>query len=600
MSTSLYSTVGSPGDVSAKNYTSLYSDSLTPGPNPSGDVTIQGNLTVRGGNIYTTATTASIFPTNATTVHAFTAATQVVIGATTGFTNINNELAVNGNFIQLRANSTGTPPPAPAGEGGMIIHRGSTGQDAFIIWAETGTYSTGYWDLSNDARVRGDLTVEDLLFVEGNQIIGNSTQTSFPIADFYLTARRGTSPDTSIRWNESTDTWQFSNDGSTYYDMVTGGSGGSATFGNITIAVETANTISTNTGALVLNSATNQVSVTADLTAENLYGVNSVVSYGQLGSNGKTLLLNFDNGTDTNDGFFQINRGGTGSAVSLKWNETTDRWEFTNNGSTFYNMVIALDDLNDVVIATPTTGQLLTYNGTNWVNDNNITATSSAQTINQIRSGAFSADTAGTLRAAARYTKKFTDVGGTPSDQGGPTLLFNVQNSLGTNTSYAGITSNYNSGGSNSVSVVTSTDNFATTQEAVNITYAQTSFPGNVAVTGLVSTTAVIIDSRIQKNTGTATYTSTSQQVFGSIPIATYRTVKNTWQISRGTEFQALETLITHDGTTAYITAYSDVRTGANLAAIDADISGGNIRILVTPTSTASTVLVADYTLFYN
>jgi hypothetical protein len=447
--------------------------------------------------------------------------------------------------------------------------------------------------------VFGDLTATELIFLNGSVITGNGDQVSgAPIDDFYLTNKRGSSADTSIRWNEATDKWQFSNDGTTYYDMVTGGSGGSATFGNITIAVTTPNTISTTTGALVLDSATNQVSVTADLTAENLFGTNSIVSYGQLGSNGKTLTLNFDDGTDTNDGFLEIRRGGTGSAVSLKWNESTDKWQFTNDGTTYYNMVSSLDDLTDVVITTPAIGQLLAYDGTNWVNNNVITATSSAQTINQVRSGAFSADTAGTLRAAARYTKKFTDVGGTPSNQGGPTLLFNVQNSAGTNTAYAGITSNHDSGGGNSVSIITSTDNFATTQEAVNITYAQTSFPGNVSVTNTLSTSVINLDSKVIKNTSTQTYTTTSQQVFGNVPIATYRTVKYTWQISRGTEFQALETLVTHDGTTAYITAYADVRTGANLANFDVDISGSNMRILVTPTSAASTVLVTDYTLF--
>ena len=133
MTTSLYAPVASPGDVSAKNYTSLYSDSLTPAPNPSGDVTIQGNLTVRGGNIYTTATTASVFPTNATTVNAFTAATQLFLGGNTGWTTINNDLAIDGSWIRLRANTTGTPPPSPAGEAGIVVNRGSTGQDAYII-----------------------------------------------------------------------------------------------------------------------------------------------------------------------------------------------------------------------------------------------------------------------------------------------------------------------------------------------------------------------------------------------------------------------------------------------------------------------------------
>jgi hypothetical protein len=606
MTTSLYAPVASPGDVSAKNYTSLYSDSLTPGPNPSGDVTIQGNLTVRGGNIYTTATTASVFPTNATTVNAFTAATSLNLGGPTGFTSINNELAVNGQFITLRANSTGTPPPAPTGEGGMIIHRGSTGQDAYIIWAETGTLATSYWDISADAQIQGDLITHGLSFVDGNQIIGNASQTS-PVNDFYLIARRGlpTYPDVSLKWNESIQKWQFSNNGVTFYDMVTGGSGGSATFGNITIAVADANTITTTSGALKLDSATGSVDVTGTLTAANITTTGTIISDGVLGTNGNYIAINYDDTTLTANAGLLVKRGAPAD-VALRWNYTSNTWQFSNNGTTYYDMVSSIDTLTDVVITTPTAGQLLTYDGTNWVNNYTITGSAANQTINHVRSGAFNADVSTTLRNAARFTKKFTDVTGAPTDRGGPGLLFNVQDSASTNYAYATITSNYSGTGNHSVSVLTSTDNFSTNSEAINITATQTSFPGSINVTGNINAasstaflSAINLDSRVIKNTATQTYTSASQQVFGNVPIATYRTVKYVWQISRGTEFQAVETLVTHDGTTAHMVAYGDVRTGNNLADFNVDISGSNMRILVTPTSAASTTFTCDYSLFY-
>lgn len=43
-------------------------------------------------------------------------------------------------------------------------------------------------------------------------------------------------------------------------------------------------------------------------------------------------------------------------------------------GATGTGITMALDDLTDVVISSPTSSQLLSYNGTNWVN---ATATSS-------------------------------------------------------------------------------------------------------------------------------------------------------------------------------------------------------------------------------
>jgi hypothetical protein len=61
------------------------------------------------------------------------------------------------------------------------------------------------------------------------------------------------------------------------------------------------------------------------------------------------------------------------------------------------------------------------------------------------------------------------------------------------------------------------------------------------------------------------------------------------YQITSGTEYQVVEIMIIHDGTTAYLNTYSDVKTGANLSTFDADISGGFIRLLVTPTNAVTT-----------
>jgi hypothetical protein len=277
-------------------------------------------------------------------------------------------------------------------------------------------------------------------------------------------------------------------------------------------------------------------------------------------------------------------------------------------------MVSSLDDLTDVVVTSPQPGQLLTYDGTEWVNNSTITADAANHTINLIRSGAFSTDTPTNPipRSSLRLTKKFIDVTGSPTNKGGPGLTFNVEDSTGANTAFAGLSTNNSSTGNHSISLLTSTNNFTTADEVVNFTLTQTTFPqdisvgqdlsvtGNInATTGIVYASTINIDSRVIKNTGTATYTSATQQVFGNIPIATYRTIKHTWQISRGTEFQTVETITVQDGTNAHMTVYADVRTGSNLADFNADISGGNMRILVTPTSAASTVLVCDYTLFY-
>jgi hypothetical protein len=85
------------------------------------------------------------------------------------------------------------------------------------------------------------------------------------------------------------------------------------------------------------------------------------------------------------------------------------------------------------------------------------------------------------------------------------------------------------------------------------------------------------------------TSTTAADQVASTSPAATVRSLKYQYQITSGTAYQAVEIMIIHDGSTAYLNTYSDVRTGANLSTFNADISGGFIRLLVTPTNAITT-----------
>ncbi len=142
------------------------------------------------------------------------------------------------------------------------------------------------------------------------------------------------------------------------------------------------------------------------------------------GTPSATWCLNDDHvGAPTLDGILKVERGSSPD-VSLRWNETTDVWEFTNDGSTFFTIgasagdfytkaeldggvldtryytetesdalfativhthvstditdftaavtalftAIALDDLSDVVVTLPADTEVLMYNGADWVN----------------------------------------------------------------------------------------------------------------------------------------------------------------------------------------------------------------------------------------
>jgi hypothetical protein len=130
-------------------------------------LTLTGDAAVNGGDITTTAATATVFNTNATTVNAFGAATTLNLGAGSGTTTVNNSLVVTGDltvngtttfinvqdlyvedkFILLASGS------AASSDGGIIIDRGSdaAGNIAYGFDAATDRwgFQSGVTDTTN-------------------------------------------------------------------------------------------------------------------------------------------------------------------------------------------------------------------------------------------------------------------------------------------------------------------------------------------------------------------------------------------------------------------------------------------------------------------
>tara|TARA_Y100001963_G_scaffold36340_1_gene50623 strand:- start:1285 stop:2808 length:1524 start_codon:yes stop_codon:yes gene_type:complete len=102
----------------------------------------------------------------------------------------------------------------------------------------------GNADINGDADISGALTVSGNTTISGNlTVTGTATSietttlstsdnimvlnkdvTGTPSENAGLEIERGTSDNVAIRWNESTDKWQLTNDGSTYSDISTGAS----------------------------------------------------------------------------------------------------------------------------------------------------------------------------------------------------------------------------------------------------------------------------------------------------------------------------------------------------------------------------------------
>lgn len=132
-------------------------------------ITLTGDAAVNGGDVTTTATTASLFNTNATTLNIGGAATTLSIGANSGTTTVNNSLTVTGDLT---------------------------------VEGTTTTLNTA--------------TLE----VEDNLVLLNKGVTGSPSLDAGLEIERGTSANVSILWNETSDLWTITNDGTNYHSVA--------------------------------------------------------------------------------------------------------------------------------------------------------------------------------------------------------------------------------------------------------------------------------------------------------------------------------------------------------------------------------------------
>jgi hypothetical protein len=131
-----------------------------------------------------------------------------------------------GNYVQSLVAGTGvTLTNGTASEGGT---------PTIGIGQAVGTTSNVQF---NDVTVDGNLTVNgttttlntDTLAVEDNIIVLNSNVTAAPTLNAGVEVERGTSANVLVRWNETSDKWEVTNDGTTYGNIVTTADSGTVT-----------------------------------------------------------------------------------------------------------------------------------------------------------------------------------------------------------------------------------------------------------------------------------------------------------------------------------------------------------------------------------
>ena len=138
--------------------------------------------------------------------------------------------------ITLGTNTSGNyVNDVTAGTGVTVTHTPSEGSSPTIaIGQAVATRSSVTFarvETTGNLVVGGDLTVNgttttlntETLSVEDNIITLNSNVSGSPTTNAGIEVERGTSTNVLLRWNETTDTWQFTNDGTNYTDLGAGG-----------------------------------------------------------------------------------------------------------------------------------------------------------------------------------------------------------------------------------------------------------------------------------------------------------------------------------------------------------------------------------------
>jgi len=425
--------------------------------------------------------------------------------------------------------------------------------------------------ISNNLTVTGDLTVNgnvttlntENLLIEDNIVVLNSNVTGTPAANAGLEVERGTSDNVQIRWNESTDKWQLTNDGTNYVNIasnsdianvatsftVAGDSGSSQTISSGTDTL----TISGGTGLTSVASATDTITLNLDSTAVTAgsYGAANTVATFTVDAQGRLTAASNASVSITasqvsNFGTVAIVRADINAKGDLIVGSANDTPAILSVGTNGHFLranssaatgvewasiptINNIDDIGDVTITSAASGDFLKYNGSAWVND----------AIN------LGTDTVGDYVA--------TITGGT------------------------GVTSTAATTGEGTTHSLSIGQDVAT---SASVTFAS------------VATGAITLDSGTgELNTSTQLVNVNTITTVDSFAKGTYRTAKYLVQVTQGTKYTTSEVLLAHDGTDSFMSEYAVIELGASRIpmTVSTSISGSNVLLRVTITDAAST-----------
>jgi hypothetical protein len=430
-------------------------------------------------------------------------------------------------FLQLATGDNGTEPIYARQYSGNV-NTGTLLRTAKILDESGNTVLPGALSISGDMFVENNKN----LYVSGQSLVLNNNDTAG--GDVELVSYRGTAgaTSTSIRWNETTDRWTFTNNGSTFTNLPVATDSPSyagATLGNIKVGITDDNTIDSASAILIKSDAGTGLTLnsTANISIGNEFGTAtpSVGIYADsIGISGVV-----SNGITLDQQFI------------FEWDENSDRLNRPNFQSSSGNS-------SGIRVLAP-------------VGTSSARASIGAFNTNDLNNGKFiNIDARNTTNPLRIQTGQY--VAGTIGNTSESVAFVNADSTVYASVNPGGVVNNTD------LTTKTYVDNEVDLLQNGTTAFSQVNLASKSSITHKSLTTSA----------------TTAEQVLASWSASTYRSAKYQIQIESGTDYQVMEVMIVHNGTTAYLNTYSDIKTGStDLATIGVTILSGNVTIQVTP-----------------
>jgi hypothetical protein len=313
------------------------------------------NIDIDGGSITTVAATANIFNSNSTTLNIGGAATTVNIGNGSGQVSFSGDVNVaTGKSYKVNSVTVLTSTTL----GSSVVNSSLT---------SLGTVVTGTWDATEISVNKGgtgitSYIVGDIIYASGSTALGKLS--GVVTGNALISGGVGSAP----LYGKIGLTTHISG----ILPVANGGTGVASSTGTISAVLSDSPTL---TGVPISTTAsqdtnTSQIATTAfvigqvgtsDPTMNGILAVGSSLRYsrqdhvhptdtsrapvasptftGTVSSTGTSFIMNSDASIGENVSF--VVERGSEADVEIRWNDTGDAWQFTNDGTTYYDIPTA-------------------------------------------------------------------------------------------------------------------------------------------------------------------------------------------------------------------------------------------------------------------